>query len=378
MNKEQQLIIKENELFGKVRFLTIDEKEYAIGKDIAEALGYKDASSTISKKCKNGLKTMIEAPCQNGNVVKTQVTVIPEGDIYRLIIGSKLPEAEKFESWVMDEVLPELRKHGGYVTENVDEDYLKYTYARLKTTFTNCPIENLTEVYEECMVWNKKNKTRIPYAKNSKKRSDATHTISDSKIMIMQKVISTLEDRNLSLCENNKFGLIAEVDNTIKQIKDDIKIQHNKSNGAKIAGKTKKINKLQDEVNYHNPNLEDFLEIPIHAYSSNYMFESYIYNGKISTRKSDGYKKWIDNFPNDLIRDSFGDIDLNKPTKLWLKFDALAKFDRDNLVKATQDQIVRALGFNDDNNIELGLVQVNKKIDKYSEGKIYILLKNID
>jgi Holliday junction resolvase RusA-like endonuclease len=278
----------------------------------------------------------------------------------------------------MDEVLPDIRKHGAYVTENVDEDYLKYTYVRLKNTFTSCPIEFLLETYEDCMEWHKQNKTRIPYANNSKKRSDATHTAIESRIMIMQKIISTLESRNVLLCEAGKFGIISEVDNVIKQIKDNVKKQYNKSNGAKIANKTKKINQLQKEIDYHNPKLEEFLEIPVHAYSSNYMFESYIYNGKISTKKSDGYKKWIDNFPDDLIRDAFNDVDLNKPTKLWLKFDALEKFDRDNLVKATQDQIVRALGFKDDNNIELGLVQVNKKVNKYSDGKIYILLKNIN
>ena len=314
-------------------------------------------------------------------VVQGVQQYLTEDMLYDFMLEAHTNKCKSFRKWVTSEVLPSIRKHGAYISNNedeVDQGYIKYAYGQLKNTFANCPIESLTEVYEECIDWNKKNKTRIPYAKNSKKRSDATHTISNSKIMIMQKIVSTLENRNLSLCENNKFGLIAEVDSNIKQIKDDIKKQYNKSSGAKIAGKTKKINKLQDEVNYHNPNLEEFLEIPIHAYSSNYMFESYIYNGKISTRKSDGYKKWINTFPNDLLIDSFSDIDLNKPTKLWLKFDALAKFDRDNLVKAIQDQIVRALGFDDDNNIELGLVQVNKKVDKYSEGKIYVLLKNID
>lgn len=51
---------------------------------------------------------------------------IPEGDLYRLIIRSKLPSAEQFERWVFDEVLPSIRKHGGYLTpEKVEEALLK-------------------------------------------------------------------------------------------------------------------------------------------------------------------------------------------------------------------------------------------------------------
>jgi hypothetical protein len=65
---------------------------------------------------------MLEAPCQNGKVVKTQATVIPEGDIFRLIFKSKLREAEEIEKWVMDVVLPAVRMDGMYVDgeENIE------------------------------------------------------------------------------------------------------------------------------------------------------------------------------------------------------------------------------------------------------------------
>ena len=130
MENKLSIITKENELFGQVRFTIIEGKEYAVGKDVAVALGYKDASSAISKHCKNGIKTMLEAPCQNGNMVKTQTTLIPEGDIYRLIMKSKLPESEKFESWVFDEVLPQIRQTGGYIPHNETKvtigQYYKY------------------------------------------------------------------------------------------------------------------------------------------------------------------------------------------------------------------------------------------------------------
>lgn len=195
--------------------------------------------------------------------------------------------------------------------------------------------------------------------------------------MIMQKITAILENRNLSLMELNKFGLISEIDDTIKQIKDDIGKQNNISNRSKIASQTKKINKLQEEIDYHNPNLDEFLEIPIHGMSVNYMYESYIYDGELRTRKSKAYKRWIENFPNYLIENIFSEIDLNKKTKLWLRFDAINNFDVDNMIKAIQDQITRILGFDDDNKIQLGSVEINKRVNNYSQGKIYVLLKNI-
>ena len=104
-----ELQIFKNEEFGEVRVIEIEGKTWFIGKDVAVALGYSNASKAVSTHCKHTRKEMI-AHSQNGNMVKTQTTLIDEGDLYRLIMKSKLPSAEKFESWVMDEVLPQIRQ----------------------------------------------------------------------------------------------------------------------------------------------------------------------------------------------------------------------------------------------------------------------------
>ena len=118
-----ELMVFNNVEFGEIRSMQIDGKIYFVGKDIASALGYKDPSSAVSKHCKHIKKSTIEAPCRNGNVVKTQTSLIPEGDVYRLIVTSKLPSAEKFESWVFDEVLPQIRQTGGYIpVKETDSD----------------------------------------------------------------------------------------------------------------------------------------------------------------------------------------------------------------------------------------------------------------
>ena len=116
------LEIFENVEFGEVRVVFIDDEPYFVAKDIALALGYKDPKNTVKNRCKKGRVSEIPHP-QNHNK-RIEITVIPESDIYRLIIGSKLKSAQKFESWIMDEVLPSIRKHGAYMTEQTIEKAL--------------------------------------------------------------------------------------------------------------------------------------------------------------------------------------------------------------------------------------------------------------
>lgn len=105
----QELRIFNNEEFGQVRTIEIDGKIYFVGIDIAKALGYVNPSKAVIQHCKGVTKMGI--PSKGG---KQETNCIPEGDLYRLITHSELPSAERFESWVFDEVLPTLRKTGSY------------------------------------------------------------------------------------------------------------------------------------------------------------------------------------------------------------------------------------------------------------------------
>lgn len=102
--------------FGEIRTIDVDNKPYFVGSDIAKVLGYKEPHKAVSRHCKGGMKRTI---LTNGG--NQEVVVIPEGDVYRLIIKSKLPSAERFEVWVMDEVLPQIRKTGGYIPIKEEE-----------------------------------------------------------------------------------------------------------------------------------------------------------------------------------------------------------------------------------------------------------------
>ena len=123
MENKNEVMVFNNEMFGSVRVVRIDNKEYFVGIDIAKALDYSNASKAVSTHCKHTIKEMI-AHSQNGNVVKTKTTLITEGDIYRLIIRSHKPEAERFERWIFDEVLPQIRQTGGYIPIKEEDDEL--------------------------------------------------------------------------------------------------------------------------------------------------------------------------------------------------------------------------------------------------------------
>lgn len=106
-----ELQIFKNEEFGEVRTVEIEGKPFFCGKDVAGALGYAIPKDAIAAHCKGAVKHRTPT---NGGI--QELLFIPEGDLYRLIVSSKLPTAEKFEHWVFDEVLPSIRKHGGYIS----------------------------------------------------------------------------------------------------------------------------------------------------------------------------------------------------------------------------------------------------------------------
>ena len=104
-----ELQIFNSEEFGNIRTAEIDGKPYFVGTDVAKALGYSNPRKAILDHCKGVTKR--DTPTSSGI---QSMSYINEGDLYRLIMKSKLPSAEKFESWVMDEVLPTIRKTGSY------------------------------------------------------------------------------------------------------------------------------------------------------------------------------------------------------------------------------------------------------------------------
>lgn len=109
------LKVFENPAFGGVRTITDEDgKILFCALDIAHPLGYQRERDAVQRHCRYAVKRGVPHP-QNPEK-QIEMTFIPEGDVYRLIARSNLPEAQKFESWIFDEVVPSIRKHGAYMT----------------------------------------------------------------------------------------------------------------------------------------------------------------------------------------------------------------------------------------------------------------------
>lgn len=106
-----ELQIFNNEEFGNIRTVTIDNEPWFVGKDVAEALGYAEPRSAVSKKVEECDRGVAEMETPSG---KQKMTTINESGLYALIFGSKLESAKRFKYWVTSEVLPSIRKTGGY------------------------------------------------------------------------------------------------------------------------------------------------------------------------------------------------------------------------------------------------------------------------
>ncbi len=119
MSKEIQIF--KNDEFGQVRGVLINGEPYLIGKDVAEKLGYKNTSDALKKHVDDEDKGV--AKCDTLGGIQ-EMTVINESGLYSLILSSKLPNAKKFKRWVTSEVLPSIRKHGAYMTDDTLEKAL--------------------------------------------------------------------------------------------------------------------------------------------------------------------------------------------------------------------------------------------------------------
>ena len=116
-----ELQIFENEDFGKIRMVMVNDEPYFVGKDVAEVLGYSNARDALAKRVDTEDKGVANCDTLGGT---QEMTVINESGLYSLILSSKLSTAKKFKKWVTSEILPSIRKHGAYMTPEKLEEVL--------------------------------------------------------------------------------------------------------------------------------------------------------------------------------------------------------------------------------------------------------------
>ena len=117
-----ELQIFNSEEFGDIRTVTINNEPWFVGKDVAEALGYSEPRSAVSKKIDEADRGVAEMETPSG---KQNMTIINESGLYALIFGSKLESAKRFKHWGTSDVLPAIRKTGSYQKPMTIEEQLQ-------------------------------------------------------------------------------------------------------------------------------------------------------------------------------------------------------------------------------------------------------------
>ena len=191
---KQKIKIFENEEFGSVRTIEENGKVLFCGSDVAKALGYRRPKDAINAHCKGAVKRRL---LTNGGA--QEMKMISEGDVYRLISHSRLPSAEKFESWIFDDVLPTIRRTGGYVSneEMFIENYLP---------FLDEPYKNLFRLQ---MTFISKLNERI---RNDKPLVDFALHVADSEDLIDMNAMAKLAaDENFNIGRTRLFRWLKEM-----------------------------------------------------------------------------------------------------------------------------------------------------------------------
>lgn len=118
-NNQNTLSVFNNQEFGEIRTLNIDNEPWFVGKDVATALGYSNTRKALIDHIDSEDKGVTKCDTLKG---KQDMTVINESGLYSLILSSKLPNAKKFKRWVTSEVLPAIRRTGGYIPISQEDD----------------------------------------------------------------------------------------------------------------------------------------------------------------------------------------------------------------------------------------------------------------
>lgn len=186
-----ELKIFENKMFGTVRTIKENDKVLFCGSDMAKALDYTNPRKAILDHCRCVTKRDIPHPQSKDKMM--EMSFIPESDVYRLIVQSKLPSADKFERWIFDDVLPTIRQTGGYVA---NEDLFINTYLPYAD-------ENTKKLF-------KLNLQTISQLNNiiakQKPLVDFAETVSSTKDIIdMNKMAKLLNDENIPIGRNKLF-----------------------------------------------------------------------------------------------------------------------------------------------------------------------------
>ena len=264
MCKENLLTKFTNEEFGELRVLTIDEEPMFVGKELVEKLGY-DISGTTS------YSKYIKKYCDEEDFMKMNNSklelfgisdlgrkggyLVNESGMYSLILGSDLPSAKNFKRWVTKEVLPSIRKHGAYVGENADENYvnneLRFGNKTTIKTFANADPAIVNKLYDEF-----KEYIDTEYKNNTDVRKSRYSSVDKGLERLLENMGTNVD--NIGMCYN--------VQVLRREVLADIKTLGNRISGGKRAGLTTPFSLLMS--NRESPRTQKYFMFSITLFTS--------------------------------------------------------------------------------------------------------------
>lgn len=193
-----ELQVFQNKQFGNLEILSIEGKEWFPAIQVAEILGYANPRDAISRHTK--LKGVVNHDVLSNGGVQSK-KFIDEGNLYRLITRSKLPQADEFEEWVFEDVLPSIRKHGLYATDNVIENTLNNPdyIINILTEYKKEKEHNL--VLEQQV---KENKPKVLFA-DSVAGSDNSILVGELAKLLKQNGVDIGQNRLFKWLRNNGY-----------------------------------------------------------------------------------------------------------------------------------------------------------------------------
>lgn len=234
---KKQVQIFNNIEFGQVRVLNVQGEPWFVGKDVAEKLGYKKARNAISTHV--DIEDKKDAPIQGDLGGMQSMTIINESGLYSLILSSKLPNAKKFKRWVTSEILPQIRKTGGYIP--IEEDMTE------KEILAKALLISQKTIEEKDKLLNLKNKE----LKEIKPKADYTDLILRNKALVnvnqiaqdygmsAQKFNALLNELKIQYKQNGQWILFAKYKNCGYVGSETFKFTHKSSKRKDVKMNTK-------------------------------------------------------------------------------------------------------------------------------------------
>lgn len=358
-----------------IEVLVLDEQILFNPYDVAECLDMTDSAvrMAISKMNEKQVKTVRNADVKDVDIRKLNnrgENFLTESGLYKLIFKSHKEEAERFQDWVTDEVLPDIRKKGYYMSADAENEAIDFgklfDNKRIRKTFTECDINDLESLFNQ-------------YIELSAKEREAKRITNKDRIAACNIIEDVLNKRNMDLLvDGAKPSKIMTIQDALTSVVIQRERLNNKMRGGILSGKTKKINQLEDQIKEYNGYIDvndgSFFHINRHAFTANRLTD--VVDGR--KVKSNSYRVWLSRLNlSDFLPDIYPNVDFTRTLKLTLCFESIRTMDLDNQVKAIQDALATYYSF-EDNQIEDLKVKRVKTVDTYEEGKIHIKIENIE